>query len=863
VSLRTFVPHEEIALRAWAPGDLDHGRLTAKAPIEVDDLDDPTQKRTGTTQPQFALMTAGDVAGLAPGAVTRRFPAPGSSDAEQPKAALIELSPSDLPWRYTPARPGPQTGPPPTGASGQGLRPWLVLVVGEPRELSVAPDGTVAVGVGAQQAHPLAQSWMWAHVQLVSGEAIARILSPRPLQPLTLYLACLVPGFVVGSGETMVPAWDGGTTARLPCYDHWSFTTGPEGDFPALAAKLRARSYADLGPGFGIGEVRYNRRGLGTPDRAELGMEGALARVPASGAAPEDPTVQSAHSPVAPWVAAEVAALTAELPLPPGRWILTAPRYPEPYLGRGAPPTPGWGDELVEDPRRRAAAGLGAWNAIEWQDRIAAAAIQKAGDLLTAQDRIAHLGLGLEAARTLWRRRVPADPVGRLAVLSPVLGRLPERSAGTALDAVAGRARLTRALFSSAARRALRPGSARTIRAAEGAVDPRAALGTACRCPPAPSDPVGGDPELMIKEAIYAAAHGHDALAAQAVAELPAAPSPDLLSAVLAALDPGGGRPPNAAAVQDLLDGRATSPALPPVPDGRDEPSCREVDPSALGAALAAAVDPTVERPLVVDRVIGTLSGLTDLRPVTLEPELDLPLWSFLRDNAPDWLLPGVGQMPLHSVVPAATNPGFVQALLVGANVQTTGELRWRRHPLKAKASPLRKFWQRADGALDINPIKTWDPGEGFGGAGLTFPGASEEAVVVFRTPLFRRYPHTVVYLYPADAVWDDSGLATLDPGQCVHPTFTGTLADDVVFFGFPLPASAFTDHWVVLEEPPAGYRFYNVAPAAPPAGAVAPDDPSVLFPERDAAPDAGVYAKDSFAVPVRVMIGRLLELTS
>jgi hypothetical protein len=243
-----------------------------------------------------------------------------------------------------------------------------------------------------------------------------------------------------------------------------------------------------------------------------------------------------------------------------------------------------------------------------------------------------------------------------------------------------------------------------------------------------------------------------------------------------------------------------------------------------------------------------------------LEPELDLPLWSFLKDNAPDWLLPGVGQMPMHSVAALATNPPFVQALLVGANYQTAAEMRWRRHPLRAKASPLRKFWQRVDGKFDINSVKAWAAGDRFGGPSLTAPDAGEEAVVVFRTPLFKRYPHTAVFMYPdpADpAPWDDSMLDALDPNKCVPPMFTGTIGDDVVFFGFRLSPADFANHWVVLEEPPAGYRFYSSQPPGDPDPVL--HNPPAVWPNRLSAPDAANYAFDTFAVPVRVMIGKLL----
>ncbi len=71
-------------------------------------------------QAPYELFGPGDVHRLAPGTITRRFPAPGATDAEETKLALVEFGAvQDLPWRYTPRSP----------AAG-GLRPWLVLVVG-------------------------------------------------------------------------------------------------------------------------------------------------------------------------------------------------------------------------------------------------------------------------------------------------------------------------------------------------------------------------------------------------------------------------------------------------------------------------------------------------------------------------------------------------------------------------------------------------------------------------------------------------------------------------------------------------------------------------------------------------------------
>jgi len=851
---RDWYPYREVALRAWATGAVEGGRLAAKARVRIEDLSDPNMFKSENVP--FALFGAGDVAGLAPGAITRRFPAPGSSDAEETKAALVELSPVDLPWRYT-----PESAP-----ANHQLKPWIAVVVGTHAEMALAPRGRVAIKAGALKEHPLEQSWRWAHVHKEQGhDPFGRICSPRDLKEEGIaYLACVVPTFAVSDAGVVTAAWSGNEDVTLPCYDHWTFTTGPAGDFPQLAGKIGAADYDSLGPTFGVAEVRYDRRAAAPPPPTfTLNMEGALARVPHANPAQENPQVVAAHGPVHEDVADEVTRLTD----PPsaavaGRWLLSAPRYQEPWVGSAPVAAPGWPHELVADPRRRAAAGLGAETAIAWQDRISAAAGQKTGDLLIAQDRVAHLGLGLEVARSLWRRRVPADPVARLAVLGPVLGRLPEKSYGTAVAAVASRGRMTRALWSSAARRALRPGPARTARAAPGAASWDAVITVASRCPKPPRPPKRIKPQAAIKAAVLRAARVDSAdsddergrrldLVGFVMDNLPAQPSPDLLAAVLVALDPGGGQPPATIdAVSQLLDGAPHAP-LPARPE-RDpqRPDCVPLDPAALGVIIGDAVDPTVDRPIVVARVLATINpSPKDLRPIQLEPELDLPLWSFLSTERPDWMLPGVGLMAQHSVVAMTTNPGFVESLVVGANVQAAAELRWRRHPLGAKATPLRKFWQRPGSVYDVSPIKGWPVAAPFGDPALRDTARGSEAVVVFRTPLFKRYPSTVVYMYPADANWKSDRLKTIEQAQCAFPSFTGTIGPDVVFFGFPLPPAAFADHWIILEEPPSGYRFYTEDPF-----------PEIGNDQLGVAADAGVAAFDTFAVPIRVAIGRLLQ---
>src|SRR3954452_23002578 len=276
---RRFLSWSERPLRALAEaggGTRVGGRLQAAHPLEVASLSGARRGAAG----KFEVLGPGDVVKPGPAWISRRSPAPGAPDAEETKAALVELEPDDLPWRYSPEIPREHLAP----VAGRGLRPWLVLVVGTraPGELAFLPDGRVGLGATVQQTHPLAESWRWAHLHEVPRGAdkqlIARILCPRDLDAAQDYTACLVPAFVL-EGADVRDAWPapGGGTVWLPCFDFWSFRTGEEGDFPQLASLLEVEQF---GPGsdFGVAHVRYRRRGSGDASEVELTTQGALRR---------------------------------------------------------------------------------------------------------------------------------------------------------------------------------------------------------------------------------------------------------------------------------------------------------------------------------------------------------------------------------------------------------------------------------------------------------------------------------------------------------------------------------------------------------------------------------------------------------
>jgi hypothetical protein len=738
----------------------------------------------------FLLYGPGDVTGLHPGAVTARYPRPGQTDAEGPFRPYAELADPDLPWRYSPR-----------GVQDAEMQPWLQLLVVEPTEIERI-GGAVMVSADALQKHGTSPAR--AHVQETEKHEVGRVICLRDdIEDEKDYLALLVPAFDEDGND-----WN--AARPFPVYDEWSFRTSETGTFETLAEALHA---ADEQENFGRITVA-----LGETDDEKVHVRGALTGIhdtsdppPAANATTRlealldfDPDPEGGHG----FDAA-------------GRRYVRPPNYGDAWLERareGAPPA-GWVAQLNDDPTHRVVGGLGLQAGIDLQDEIASAAA-RLGTTAAANQRLAALGAGLAVARSLWDRRIAPLPAAepRIRVLGLAAGRVlaKDPADGTVrplLELASGPDRtLPAALFSTAARRVLRPNAARlryakpratTILDAANAPRP-----TVRRPEKAPDDPRYHDGVASV-----------DTLIADLRAELGSfrirgrdvTRADDLVPALEVA--------------QHVAVGAHLKQAL-----GRlhiEQPPRavpRPVDLVALDDALVRAFDPRGDSAAVA-RVRATIDP-DDPQPLAPRepcPDLDLPAWRYLRDRQREWLLPGAHTLSDGEVVGLASNPLFADAFLVGMNTQALGELRWRNMTVATGCTPLRRFWDRSAGDgdayapdYDIEGILKWVGTAPDGsdrraaplGAPLHRPRGEDgrQLVVVFCTDLFRRYPGTLVYLAPPTGDWADADLS-----QRVLPAFSARVTAKLVLYAFPKPPEALEQFWVVVEQQPPGFRFNRV----------------------------------------------------
>src|SRR5262249_38536482 len=179
-----------------------------------------------------------------------------ATDFEPNYFPAVEFDRPDFPWLFTPAK---------ADATGL-LRPWLCLAVVRKQDgVRLRVDNTLPLPVleisapaqPARELPDLAEAWAWVHAQVTGSQpqaaalrtamagdpalTVARLLCPRRLDPVTEYLACVVPTFELGrkaglglpiqavDENTLQPAWGSGaqapTQVTLPVYFHWEFRT--------------------------------------------------------------------------------------------------------------------------------------------------------------------------------------------------------------------------------------------------------------------------------------------------------------------------------------------------------------------------------------------------------------------------------------------------------------------------------------------------------------------------------------------------------------------------------------------------------------------------------------------------------------
>jgi hypothetical protein len=451
----TYAPH---ATRGFVPNDAGTADLVVTIP-----------GAPGQASGALDMLTAADVTGLPAAQVIRTWPRDGSRGVEPNYLALVEFDSPDVPWLFS--RP----------VQNGRIEPWIALLVVDVTGIPPADfplqrtDAGPRLTVDADELPDPGDAWLWGHVQFLGDDAVpadparslARLVSPRRLEPDREWLACVVPVLESarrsGIGDTdganairtsRQYAWStGGGPVVLPVYHSFRFSTGVKGDFEALVRRLDG---IPMPEGMGRRRLRlaHPLSGLPAPQpddpnpddpRGDFVMHAAL-RPPEEQDAPIGPLVGADYLST---LLSRLADAGYDLSLVTGP-DAPPPRVGPPIYGRAAAgpdgsaaaveggTAPPWVEELNVDPRLRVAAGLGALVVRKDQEHYAESAWRQVGDVLAANRLRRRAELSLAASLRLYTKWIePLDAGALLTSAAPVLPKVAVSASQTVRGALA------------------------------------------------------------------------------------------------------------------------------------------------------------------------------------------------------------------------------------------------------------------------------------------------------------------------------------------------------------------------------------------------------------------------------------------
>ena len=900
--------------------------------LAVANLDVVVTINTATPVPvTVRLRGPADVVGIDANQVIRMDPHPDTTDFEPNCFPSVEFDRADFPWLFTPAKADPtgrlrpwlclvvvreQDG---VSLGPLGQSPLPVLQIAAPaRPVDELPD--------------LAECWAWVHAQAAASDSsaaqvgsalagapqlsLSRLVCPRRLDANTAYLACVVPTFELGrkaglgatiadadttAANALATAWSMKPAApaqvTLPVYHQWRFRTGPGGDFASLARALKPQPVPD---DLGLRPIDISAPGFavagGILSATTLQLEGALQPLTATDAPPAWPSgldapFQDALAAIvnAPGASAIVDPHADPLLAPPlyGRWYAARP-----IVNRGAAP---WFDQLNLDPRYRAIAAFGTLIVQQQQEALMASAWSQAASLAHANRRLRQLQMSLAVGNSLYARhfsRLDADATMRIT--APAFGRIRTTATNDPVArTVVARIAMTPVPVQAASVAMRRIGRDR------GPLTRRTAAEGITRSTTASWIGI-----LNVGNAVFVAQPAVTLATVDAVAHT--LPSTTVIVPTIAvnatAVANMKGRPTFQVAAEGQPVAVPAIQALPPTFDSAAAHAFRVAAGEHLTRVSPGRLifRPPIRKLLVVTDlhtdVLAKLqprATLTDFAralvstagnaaapvdtpasaPVGIDtvmfaPSFDQPMYEPLRDLSQDLLLPGLSKVLANSVLGLKTNRRFVEAFLVGLNVEMGHELLWRGFPTDQRGTCFDQFWDTSGSPTprpDIEPLHLWADRKLGDPAGAP---EREQFVMLMRSSLLRRYPNAIIY---ATSAIMSSGTRTpsLAPTDELQPAFRGEMRPDLSFFGFDITADAATGkggkagYYIVIQEHPTEPRFgldagLNVGTpagsgthvsiaAGPPSGVV----PGAMQWGRNAAHMAGILRR----LPVRIAI--------
>jgi hypothetical protein len=253
-------------------------------------------------------------------------------------------------------------------------------------------------------------------------------------------------------------------------------------------------------------------------------------------------------------------------------------------------------------------------------------------------------------------------------------------------------------------------------------------------------------------------------------------------------------------------------------------PAPAPIDLAGVTNSLVVGVNPRVTIPLrgrsAIDIPPWIRGSLVDNdNEVMAYPKIDLPMYEPLKKISIELFLPNINLVFPNSITLIETNQKFIESYMVGLNHEFARKLLWRGFPCDSRGSYFRQFWDvrsvinsegLSEDALkeslyDIPPLHLWAPTSSLGDHNNRASAGEkgEEAVLVIRGELLKKYPTAVIYAQHALWTETNGAIDLTQPRQLDQPTdaeadnpprskirmplYEAKADPDIYFFGFDL----------------------------------------------------------------------------
>jgi hypothetical protein len=266
-----------------------------------------------------------------------------------------------------------------------------------------------------------------------------------------------------------------------------------------------------------------------------------------------------------------------------------------------------------------------------------------------------------------------------------------------------------------------------------------------------------------------------------------------------------------------LAPERGATPGAPPPVTGSDMTDVQGAlmqgtDPTTTVASVARGTVTVTHNSgggVILPRAATGADDSAAVDPLLVTPVFPQAMSESLRDVSQDLLLPGLDAVPPDTVLGLETNRRFVEAFMLGLNVEMAREFLWRGYPANLRGTFFENFWNSSQ--PDIKDLNLW--GTSALGDPTLAPDSNERFVLLIRSSLLRRYPDALIYLTPA--VQSGTGRMPSElPADERQPIFACSMQPDVAFFGFDITTDqaigggASLGYYVVIQEHPTAPRF-------------------------------------------------------